>query len=78
MNRLLRQIGFGLIVLGVVSIFFWAIEPLQMIWPWIRGLPLLIRIGVFAAVIGFAVLLGSLIAERIRESEADKSLRDEL
>ena len=78
MNRLLRQIGFGLIVLGVVSILFWAIEPLQMIWPWIRGLPLLIRIGVFAAAIGLAVLLGSLIAERIREREADKRLRDEL
>ena len=78
MNRLLRNVGFGLIVLGVVLTLVWTIEPLRMIWPWMRGLPLLIRIGVIAAAVGFAVLLGSLISERIRESEADKHLRDDL
>lgn len=78
MTNLLRNAGIGLIVLGVVSIVVWAVEPLRMIWPWIRGLPLPIRIGVIAAVLGFSVLLGSLIAERIRDSEKDKELLDEL
>lgn len=77
MNRLLRNVGFGLIVLGAGSLLVWAIEPLRMVWPWIRGLPLLIRIGVIAAAAGLSVLLGSLIAERIREREADKQLLDE-
>ncbi len=78
MNHLLRNVGFGLIVLGIVMVLAWAIEPLRMIWPWIRGLPLPIQIGVLAATVGLAVLLGSLISERIREREADRSLRDDL
>jgi hypothetical protein len=78
MNRLLRTVGFGLILLGIVMILVWAIEPLQMLWPWIRALPLPMRIGVLAAVLGLAVLLGSLIWERLREREADKDLLDEM
>lgn len=77
MNRLFRTAGFGLIILGAVLILAWAIEPMRMIWPWLRGLPLPIRIGVVAAVLGLAMLLGSLISERIREREKDKELLDE-
>jgi hypothetical protein len=77
MTSLLRNVGFGLILLGIVLLLFWAIEPLRMVWPWIRGLPLPIRIGVIAAAVGLAVLMGSLISERIRDREADKELRDE-
>jgi hypothetical protein len=77
MISLLRNVGIGLIVLGTVLLLFWAVEPLRMVWPWIRGLPLPIRIGVIAAAIGLAILLGSLISERIRDREADKELRDE-
>ena len=78
MSRLLRTVGFGLIVLGVLMLVVWAVEPLRMVWPWVRGLPPLVRAGVIAAVVGFAVLLGSLIAERIRERASDAALRDEL
>ena len=77
MNSLLRNVGFGLILLGIVLVLVWAIEPLRLFWPWIRGLPLLMRVGVIAAGAGLAVLLGSLISERIRSREADKRLRDE-
>lgn len=77
MIQMLRNVGFGLIVLGILLVLVWAIEPLRMIWPWIRGLPWPIRVGVVAAALGLAVLLGSMISERIREREADKKLRDE-
>ena len=77
MKRMLRNVGFGLIAVGAVLFLFWAIEPLRMIWPWIRGLPLLIRIGLVAAAVGLTVLMGSLISERIRDREADRRLRDE-
>ena len=77
MNRLLRNVGFGLIILGIVLVLVWAIEPLRMVWPWIRGLPLPIRVGVIAAAIGISALFGSLVSERIRDREADKQLRDE-
>lgn len=77
MNQLLRNSGIGLIFLGIVLVLFWAIKPLRMIWPWIRGFPLPIRIGVLAAAVGLAVLIGSLISERLRDRKADQQLRDE-
>lgn len=78
MTQLLRNAGIGLILLGLALVLLWAIEPLRMFWPWVRGLPLPVRIGGGAAVLGFAVLLGSLIGERIRERGADKDLLDEI
>ena len=78
MNRLIRQVGFGLMVVGLIMVLVWAFEPLRLIWPWLRGLPLVIRIGVIAAAVGLVFLLGSLIAERARERESDRHLRDDL
>ncbi len=77
MNRVLRSFGFGLILLGVVLLVVWAVEPLRAIWPWLLRLPLAIRVGVLASTIGVAVLLASMISERIRERDADKHLLDE-
>lgn len=77
MNTLLRNLGFGLMVGGVLLILIWAIEPLRAIWPWLLQLPLLIRVGVVAGTLGLVVLLSTLISERIRDREADQQLRDE-
>ena len=77
MTRLLRNVGFGLVFVGVLLVLFWAIEPLRMVWPWLRGLPLPVRVGVIVAAFGLIVLVGSLISERIRDREADKELLDE-
>lgn len=77
MNRLFRNVGFGLIAIGILLILAWAIEPIRLFWPWIRGLPLPIQIGALAAILGLAVLLVSLISERVREREGDQKLRDE-
>lgn len=75
--RLLRNIGFGLIALGVVLILAWLIEPLRVVWPWLMQLALPFRIGVLAAALGLAVIMTSLISERIRERESDKHLLDD-
>ena len=72
--KLLRSVGFGLIALGVVLVLVWLIDPLRVVWPWLMTLALPFRIGVIAAALGVAVLLISLIAERIRERDADKDL----
>ncbi|MDH3733882.1 MAG: hypothetical protein OEU54_10130 [Gemmatimonadota bacterium] len=77
MIPLLRNAGFGLIILGLVLVLIWVIAPLRAVWPWLMMLPLIMRIGVIAAALGLAVLLGSLITERVREREADKSLLDD-
>lgn len=74
---LLRNAGFGLMIIGVLLVVIWAVEPFRAVWPWLLAMPLIIRLGVVAATLGLAVLMGSLVTERIREREADKSLLDE-
>ena len=77
MTRLLRITGFLLIGSGVLVLLVWAIRPLRHIWPWLLELPAAIQIGIGAAALGLIVLMGSLIAERIGEREADRKLRDD-
>ena len=77
MNQLLRNLGFGLMVGGIVMVLVWAIKPLRMIWPWLLQLPLILRIGVVAGTLGLAVLVGSLISERIRDRESEQYLKDD-
>lgn len=78
MNRLLRTVGFGLMLLGTVLILVWMITPLRAIWPLVRSLSLPIQLGLLAAALGLAVLLASLITERIGEREADRQLLDDV
>ena len=77
MNQLLRKLGFGLMIGGVVLVLVWAIKPLRMIWPWLLQLPLILRIGVVAGTLGLAVLVGSLISERIRDRGSEQYLKDD-
>lgn len=77
MTRLMRITGFLLIGSGALVLLFWAIRPLRAIWPAIMALPLPIQIGIGAAGLGVVVLMGSLIAERIGEREADRKLLED-
>ena len=77
MTRLLRITGFLLIGGGALVLLVWAIRPLRAIWPWLLALPPAIQIGMGAAGLGLVVLMGSLIAERIGEREADRKLRED-
>lgn len=78
MISLLRNFGFGLMILGGLLVIVWAIEPFREIWPWLLTLPLIIRVGVIIAAVGLAVILASMITERIRERDADRTLREDL
>jgi len=77
MPRLLRTVGFGLMLVGAVLVLVWAIAPLLAIWPLVMSLSLPIRLGLLAAGLGLAVLLASLVTERIGEREADRKLLDD-
>jgi hypothetical protein len=77
MTRLLRITGFLLIGSGVLVLLVWAIRPLRFIWPALLALPPAIQIGMGAAGLGLVVLMGSLIAERIGEREADRKLLED-
>jgi hypothetical protein len=77
MTRLLRITGFLLIGGGALVLLVWAIRPLRATWPWLMELPPAIQIGMGAAGLGLVVLMGSLIAERIGEREADRKLLED-
>ncbi len=77
MIRLIRIMGFLLIVAGAVVIATWMIKPLRLIWPWLGDLPWQIKIGLGAAAVGLLILVGSLIWERMEDREQDKKLLDD-
>lgn len=77
MIRLLRILGFLMIVAGAIVLITWLIKPLRMVWPWLMALPLPIKIGIGVAATGFLLLLSTLIWERWSEREHDRSLLDD-
>jgi hypothetical protein len=77
MIRLLRILGFLMIVTGAIVLITWLIKPLRMVWPWLMALPLPIKIGIGVAATGFLLLLSTLIWERWSEREHDRSLLDD-
>jgi hypothetical protein len=77
MIRLIRIVGFLLIVSGALLVLTWLIEPLRFVWPWLRNLPWPIKAGLAAAAAGLLVLFGSLIWERLEERKKDRSLLDD-
>ncbi len=77
MIRLLRILGFLMIVAGTIVLLTWLIKPLRMVWPWLMALPLPIKIGIGVAAAGFLLLMSTLIWERWAEREHDRSLLDE-
>ena len=77
MIRLIRILGFLLIVAGVIAFSTWLIKPLRFIWPWLLELPLPVQIGVAIAAFGFLLLLGSIIWERLEDHQKEKDLIDD-
>lgn len=81
MIQLVRIFGVVLIVAGVITILTWLIKPLRDLLPFLldgfRELPIAIQIGLVLASIGFLLLVGSLIWERIEDRKKEKNLLDD-
>ncbi len=77
MTKLARLFGFLLLWSGAILLLFWFVKPLRAIGPFFLQLPLLLQIGLAAAAIGFILLLGTVIWERIQSRKTDKELQDE-
>ncbi len=76
MIQVIRTTGFVLIAAGVLGVLCWLIEPLQSLWYFALRLPVPLQLGGGTALLGFLLLLGSLIAERISERKTDEELLD--
>jgi len=77
MIRLIRILGFIMMAIGTLVLLSYAIAPLRALWPWLLKLPLPIRIGISVGTAGLALLMSSLIWERLEERESDRELQDE-
>lgn len=77
MTKLARLFGFLLLWSGAILLLFWFVKPLRAIGPFFLQLPLLLQIGLGAAAIGFILLLGTVIWERIQSRKTDRELQDE-
>ncbi len=74
MIRLLRIVGFLLIIAGLLLAASWFIEPLRELWPLLLDLPLPIRIGMIVAGIGLLVVFATVVHDSLT---ADKRSLDE-
>lgn len=74
MIRLLRIVGFLLIIAGLLLTASWFIEPLRELWPLLLDLPLPIRIGMIVAGIGLLVVFATVVHDSLT---ADKRSLDE-
>ena len=81
MIRLVRILGVGLMVVGSLAILSWMIKPLRDVWPMIidsfRAMPIAIQIGLILAAIGFVLLFGSIIWERLEDRKTETNLLDD-
>ena len=77
MIKLIRFVGFGLMVLGAIVLITWMFEPLRALWPWLLALPLPVKIGFGLAAIGLTVLFSSLLYERWQERGQDQDLLED-
>jgi len=76
MIQFTRVLGYLFAGIGVLALLFWMIRPLRAVWPFLLGLPLAIRIGLSALLIGFLLVMASLLAERLEERDRDRALRN--
>lgn len=76
MIRLLRIVGFLLIVAGLLLAASWFIEPLRQIWPMLLELPLPIRIGLIISGIGLLVVFATVVHDRLTSDP--RSIREQL
>ncbi len=67
-----------MIIAGALVLASYLITPLREFWPWFRKLDLPIQLGLGAAAIGFLILLGTVIWERLEEHGKEKDYDDNL
>lgn len=75
MIRFTRVLGYLFSAVGILALLFWMIKPLRAVWPYLLALPWPIRLGLATLLLGFLLVMASLIAERFEESGDDEALR---
>jgi hypothetical protein len=76
MIRFTRILGYLFSGVGALALLFWMIRPLRAVWPFLLELPWPIRLGLGTLLLGFLLVMASLIAERVEERGSDRALRD--
>jgi predicted anti-sigma-YlaC factor YlaD len=71
-NRLERRIGWVLVSIGVILLLSYAFYMIVDELMFRSGIPVIVRIGVLALVVGLCTLLVSVLRERIFLSKSDK------
>ena len=77
MNKPIRVLAYALLGTAAVIFVSYVIPPLRANWPFFKTLPGAMQIGIGAGFFGLALLIVSLVVERIEEGDYNKSLRDD-
>ncbi|MDA0684010.1 MAG: hypothetical protein O2797_07795 [Bacteroidetes bacterium] len=77
MNNLSRNVGFALIIIGVLTGLSWFIEPLRKLFHFFWMLPRPLQFGSALAAVGLLVLIISLLFERWTDRHDDADLKED-
>lgn len=75
MTRQLRTLGGAICIVGLLLLLVYAIPPLRAVGPWFLSLPGLIQVGLGALLLGFSLVVLSLIVERFEDRDHDRKLQ---
>ncbi|GEM_PF-1178866 len=77
MNDLSRNVGFALIIIGILTALSWFFDPLRQLFHYFWSLPQPLQIGIAIAAIGLVVLFISLLHERWTDRHDDATLKED-
>ena len=68
----MQNIGLGLLLIGLVGLLgYWVFTVLAVVFA-DAGIPFFIRLSLSAVIVGFVVLMASVVRDRIRESKSER------
>ncbi len=68
----MQNIGLGLLLIGLAGLFgYWVFAVLAVVFA-DAEIPFFIRLSLSAVIVGFVVLMASVVRDRIRESRTER------
>lgn len=76
MVRAIRIVAVAFMIIGLLLVVTYTIEPLRFVWAWFRRMAVPLQIGFGVAGIGLVILLTTMLFERIALRSYDKELKE--
>ncbi len=73
--RTMRIVAVALMFVGLLLLATYFVSPLRIFWIWFRAWPLPLQIGSAIAAMGLAILLTTMVVDRVMKRKYDTELK---